>query len=184
MNRKITPYLIGATLILALLAYLSERPRRDLMSGASRMTEGGGGAIIDVRQSEITRVRMKKDFWNSYLLVKASDGKWMLEEPMREPADLLQVNVLLEMLTTLPRLHVLDMPGDDSQRRSEYGLWEPSLEMTLSTGAGAMVLLFGDHTPDNSGVYVTVHGDEHIYVTSEAAYQVLRRDVTTYRPAP
>ena len=181
MNRKITPYLVVALLGLGLLAFLSERPRRNAASGASRAT---GPTVVDVPQGDILRFRMKKDFWNSYLLTKDEGGQWSMEEPSRGPTAEAEVRSLLEAVTALPVLRTLDIPGDDAERRREYGLWTPSLEVTLSTPDGATTLLFGALTPDETGVYVAVHGQSRVHVTSKSAFDVLQRDADSYRKAP
>lgn len=181
MNRKITPYLIAALLVLGLLAYLSERPRRAATGGSSR---AAAPAVIDVPRDTILRLRMKKDFWNSYVLGKDEGGQWSMEEPSRGPAVETEVRRLLETVTALPILRTLDIPGDDADKRREYGLWSPSLEITLSTADGATTLLFGAFTPDEAGVYVTVHGQSSVHVTPTSAFDVLQRNADTYRKTP
>lgn len=180
MNRKITPYLIAALLVLGLLVFLSERPRR-AASGAGR---SAAPSVLDVPLDAILRLRMKKDFWNSYVLARDEGGQWRMEEPSRAPAVETEVQRLLETVTALPVLRTLDLPGDDAERRREYGLWSPSLEITLSTPDGATTLLFGVPTRDETGVYVAVHGRPRVHVTSKAAFDVLQRDADTYRQAP
>jgi hypothetical protein len=180
MNRGITPYLLAALFVLGLLAVLSERPRR----AASGASQAGTSEVLDVPRDNILRLRMKKDFWNSYVLTRDEGGQWGMEEPSRGPAVETEVRRLLETVTALPLLRTLDIPGDDAEKRREYGLWSPSLEITLSTPAGATTLLFGAHTPDETGVYVAVHGQPRVYVVPTSAFDVLQRDADTYRDSP
>lgn len=179
MNRKITPYLAAALLVLGLLAFLSERPRRS-GTAAPRRT----AAVLNVRSEDILRLRMKKDFWNSYMMAKDEAGRWMMEEPSRGRVDESEARKLLEAVSYLPIIRVIDMPGDDSQLRHEYGLWTPSLEITISMPGGATTLMFGSRTPDGSGVYVTIHGKPRAYVVPLATFEVLERGAETYLKAP
>lgn len=180
MNRKITPYLIAAMLLLGWLAYLSERPRR---AGAVR-SRAVSASVLGIPKEDILRLRMQKDFWNSYVLARNPDGQWMMEEPARGAANTTEVRRLLETVTLLPVLQVLDMPGDDAERHREYGLWTPALEITLSTPSGATTLMFGSRTPDESGVYAVVHGTSRVYVVPAASFGILERGADTYRETP
>ncbi len=180
MNKTLTPYLLAAVILLGLLAFLSERPRR---SGGSR-PRGGANVVVRVNPEDILRLRMRRDFWNSYTLAKNENGRWIMEEPSRGDVQEAPVRQLLETLTMLPVLQVLDMPGDDSERYREYGLWEPSLEMTISATDGVTTLMFGAKTSDESGIYATVHGISRVYVIPAAAYAILQRGVDDYRTGP
>ena len=182
MNRKLTPYLIAALLVLGLLAFLSERPRRAAEKGVA--SRAAAPAVVDVPRDNILRLRMKKDFWNSYVLGKDEGGQWSMEEPSRGHAVEAEVRRLLETVTALPILRTLDIPGDDAEKRREYGLWSPTLEITLSTPDGATTLLFGSSTPDETGVYVAVHGQSRVHVTPKTAFDVLQRNADTYRKSP
>ncbi len=183
MNRKLTPFLIAAVLVLGLLAYLSERPRH---AGDTRRGRGArAGSVLRVEAEDVHRVRMRRDFWNSYTLAHDEERRWVMEEPSRGPANQAEARRLLETLTFLPSAQILDMPGDDSERYREYGLWEPALEFTLSTVGGSVhTLMFGARTPDEQGVYTVVHGVSRVHVVPVAAFEILQRGADTYRTEP
>ena len=183
MNRKLTPYLVVAVLVLGLLAYLSERPRRTGEAGRTRAARAAG--VLRVDPEDVHRVRMRRDFWNSYTLARDEERRWVMEEPSRGPADQTEARRLLETLTLLQPTQTLDMPGDDSERYREYGLWEPSLEFNLSTTGGSVhTLMFGAHTPDETGVYAVLHGVARVHVIPAAAFEILTRGADTYRGEP
>jgi len=183
MNRTVTPYLIAAVLVLGLLAYLSERPRRT--SEGARARGARDTSVLRVDPEDVQRIRMRRDFWNSYTLARDEERRWTLEEPSRGPAHEAEVRRLLETLTFLPSAQILDMPGDDSERYREYGLWEPALEFTLATAGGSVhTLMFGAKTPDETGVYTVVHGVARVHVVPVEAFEILQRGADTYRAEP
>ena len=192
MNRKITPILLAIVVLLALMAYLSERPSRakTAKAGDEKMAENGrtdadkrvsGARLFEIDQSDIQQVRVKKDYWNTFALQRGADGAWKLVEPSAEPAAAAAVNTLLNTIETLPVLSVIDMLSDDSERYRQYGLWEPSVEVTISDNKEAHTLRVGSPTTDGKGVYCVVVGRNKVYVTAPDAVRILSTDLAAYR---
>lgn len=192
MNRKITPILLAIVVLLALLAYISERPSRIKTAKSGNETTAGdgradanaqasGARLFEIDQSDIHQVRIKKDYWNTYTLQRGADGSWKLVEPATEPVVAAAMNTLLSTIEALPVLSVIDMLSDDSERYRQYGLWEPAVEVTISDNKAVHTLRVGSPTADGKGVYCVVVGRNKVYVTTPDAVRVLSTDLAVYR---
>ena len=177
MNRKATPILLAIAMAIGIITYVSERAARQ--SGAPGKPQTP--RVLNVGQADILEVRVKRDFWNSYTLARDPDGTWNLTEPSREPASTPAVDKLLATLVNLPVIATIDLPSDDSERHREYGLWEPSLELTVKTGETEHTLLFGAATSDGAGTYVAETGCDGVFVTTKEAVQVVSTEYAAYR---
>jgi FKBP-type peptidyl-prolyl cis-trans isomerase FkpA len=177
MNRKMTPILLAVALLAGLVTYLSETSSRPGDSHAVAQAP----RVLEVDQADILEVRMKRDYWNSYTLRRGPDGVWALVEPSREPASVAAVSGLLSALERLPVISRIDLPTDDSERHREYGLWKPSMEVTVVTGDGEHTLQFGSKTADGEGVYCAEAGRDGVSVTEAKAVGVISADYTVYR---
>jgi len=177
MNRKMTPILLAAALLLGLVTYLFES------SAPSEQRSGPteGSRVLEVDRADILQVRVRRDYWNSYTLQRQPDGSWQLTEPSIEPASVPAVNRLLNALETLPVVTTIDLPASDSERHREYGLWEPAMEVTVTTGNGDHTLLFGSPTADGKGVYCAEAGRDRVYVTTAEAVRVISTEFAAYR---
>ena len=179
MNRKATPILLAVVVLMSLLVYFSERARTRTSVQARPSTESA--TVLSVRTGDITQIRVKRDYWNSFRLTRSPEGTWKLTEPSTEPAAEAGVTRLLSTLESLPALSVIDLPADDSERHREYGLWKPAIEITVTTTEGDQTLLVGSATADGKGVYCSRLGKDGVYVTSAEAVQVLSQDLSAYR---
>ena len=181
MNRKITPILLIVLLVMGLVAWLSERPRASKAIATAASAAQHADTVLTINQADILQVRVKRDYWNSFALVKASDGSWRLTEPSSEPASDAAVRKLLSMIESLPVINTIDLPSDDSERHREYGLWSPTLNITVTTASGEQTLVFGVKTADGKGVYCALLGHDRVYVTTPEALQALSEDMASYR---
>ena len=180
MSRKTTLILLAILILMSALAYLTEHPRGGPSPAAPRRASAGA-TVFAVRTEDILKVRVKRDYWNTFTLARGPDGSWRLVEPSDEPALDAPVRKLLAALETLPAVSVIDLPADDAERHRQYGLWTPTVEVTVSTGDGNQALLVGTPTPDGKGVYCARVGQDKVYVTSAEAMQALSQDLAAYR---
>ena len=177
MNRKTTPILLAIALVMGLAAFLLER-----QSVPKRAKSASTGArVLQMDEADIVQIRVKRDYWNSFAIARSPEGAWSLTEPSSEPASPLAVGRLLSALMSLPAQSAIDLPSDDSERYREYGLWEPSVEVTVSDRKGATTLSFGAPTPDGKGVYCAIHGVNKVYVTAPDAVKAISEDLSAYR---
>jgi len=179
MNRKTTPLLLAVLVLMSLLAYFSERVRTQTSAHPQASTEGA--TILSARTGDMTHIRVKRDYWNSFHLARSPEGVWKLVEPSNEPAAEPAVTRLLSTLESMPTLSVIKLPADDTERHRQYGLWKPALEITITTTEGDQVLLVGSATADGKGVYCALLGKDGVFVTSAEAIQVLSQDLSVYR---
>jgi hypothetical protein len=125
---------------------------------------------------------VKRDYWNSYSLRRQPDGAWRLTEPSSEPASSSAVNKLLNALSDLPVVTMINLPSDDTERYREYGLWEPAAEVTVTVDGGEHTLLLGAQTPDGQATYCAeAGGSDHVYVVSSSAVKAIPTDAAAYR---
>ncbi len=179
MNRKTTPILVALVVLMSLLAYFSERARTHTTAQSAPTTEGA--TVLSVRSGDITSIRMKRDYWNSFRLARSPEGVWRLTEPSNEAASEAGVTRLLNALESLPAISVINLPADDTERHRQYGLWKPAIEITVGTTEGDQTLLVGSSTADGKGVYCARLGKDGVFVTSAEAVQVLSQDLSAYR---
>ena len=179
MNRKATPLLLAATLLLGIAAWWSHRSHPD---GPGR-SPSRAGLLLPIHPQDLIQVRLRRDFWNTFTLARGADTAWELIEPAREPADAAAVEVLLQTLTSLPVIRRIDLPGDDTEHYRQYGLWEPRLTVQVLTGHRQEVLQFGDETSDGTGVYCIREGVDGVFITSAAAFSALETEPDKFRSA-
>ena len=179
MNRKTTPLLLALVVLMSLLVYFSERARTRTAAQTRPVTEGA--TVLSVRTGDITQIRVKRDYWNSFRMARSPDGAWKLTEPASEPAAEAGVTRLLSALESLPALSVINLPADDTERHRQYGLWKPAIEITVTTSEGDQTLLVGAATADGKGVYCARLGKDGVFVTSAEAVQAISQDLSAYR---
>jgi hypothetical protein len=180
MNRKATPLLLAAALILGLVAWWSNLARKSSSSdGAPR-----GARLLSLHPQDLIQVRVRRDYWNTFTLARGRDTRWELIEPAREPADPEAVERLLQTLTTIPVLQRIDLPGDDTERHRQYGLWEPRLTVQILTAERQESLLFGGETSDGAGIYCAREGRDGVFIVPADALAVLETGPDPYRAAP
>ena len=179
MNRKTTLILLAVLILMSLLVYFSEFART--RTSAQSQPGAEGATVLSVRTGDITQIRVKRDYWNSFHMKRTPDGTWRLLEPSSEPAAEAGVTRLLSALESLPALSVIKLASDDSERHREYGLWKPAIEITVTTTDGDQTLLVGSATADGKGVYCARLGKDGVYVTSADVVQILSQDLSVYR---
>jgi hypothetical protein len=168
--------LLAIALVLGLLAYVSKRAATSGRSGG-----GAAGRLLDFGAADMVRIRIKRDFWNSLTLTKGPDGTWRLEEPTAEAAAPAAVNRLLATLEDLSVVTTIDLPADDSERHREYGLWQPSLELSVATLEKQMSFVFGSPTADGQGTYCAQPGRDDVYVVPTEAVTVIASEPSAYQ---
>lgn len=178
MNRKTTGILLAAVVVLALFIFISEHGRRGALPPGVR---SAGPRLLQIDQGDILRVRVKRDYWNSFTLSRSPDGSWRIVEPSDEAAAPQAVGQLLTTLESMLVLSTIDLPGDDTARYREYGLWEPSAEITVTVGNRDYTLIFGRESTEAGGIYCAIAGHDGVYVTTGAAYRLLTLDLEHYR---
>lgn len=176
MNHKSTILLACLVAGAGLLALLSSRGGRSADGGAS-----GGAGGLGFGPDSVIEVRVQRDYWNTFTLSRGETGAWRLVEPSSEEASVRAAGELVNALGRFPVVTTVDLPADDSERFREYGLWEPAVEITVTTEEGTKVLQVGGETADGKGVYCAIQGRDGVLVTTQQTAQTLLRDLEAYR---
>lgn len=177
MSRKMTPLLLSLALILGLITYITECSSPQ----SRRASRPQSARILDIDVSEIRRIRVKRDYWNSYALQRNPDTSWQIIEPSNEAASPQAVQRLLAVIQEMPISQSIDLPANDTERHREYGLWLPVMELTVTTDGGEHTLIFGRNTPDRAGAYCAEVGRDRVLITSASVLQALAVDPASLR---
>lgn len=179
MKRHSTILLAGMVVLMSVVALLSSRSGPSVSPG-ERSGENGLGLDPDT----ILWIRVQRDYWNTFTLSREGTGQWRLIEPSEEPASQPAVTSLFHSLTRFPVTSRINLPADDSERYREYGLWEPTVQITIGTVDGPLLLQLGSETSDGKGVYCIIEGDDGVLVTPLQNAALLRREIDAYRAGP
>lgn len=180
MNRRTTPVLLAILLLMGALAYITEH-RGDTKGPDMARHAITGSTAFTLRPDDITKVRVKRDYWNTFTLARGADGTWRMVEPSDEAVSDTAVRKLLAAIEALQATTVIDLPADDTERHRQYGLWTPTMEVSISAVDSSQTLLVGTATPDGKGVYCARTGQDKVMVVSADAMQPLSQDPSAYR---
>jgi len=115
MNPKSIPWLLAILVLLGLITFFLEKPfKKGLESKSANGTLEA--RILEISQHDIVRVRVKRDYWNTYTLARVPGASWKLIDPSTEPASEAQVEKLLATIEFLPVLSTINLTADDSER--------------------------------------------------------------------
>ena len=99
-------------------------------------------------------------------IVLAKKDAWRLESPFSALADEQAVMRVVDALT-LDSIRSAHGEGEllkFGRTRSDYGMDDPSVRVTVSTAAGSSSVSFGKLTPVRDGVFAYIDGDPRMYV--------------------
>jgi len=181
MNRRITPWLLLTVALLGGAAWWTQHTRQGSGPGSGSST---ANRILAIDRAALTQVRVRRDYWNSFTLVRRPNGSWDLVEPSTEAANQETVKHFLETLVNLPSLKTFETPANDSERYRQYGLWSPKLTITAYTAEREHTVLFGNEADDQSGTYCAVQGKDEVYLTQKDSVAILSTELTAYRQVP
>lgn len=172
-NRRMIRLLLLVNLLLAVLHVLLSfkgvgnvlMPRTTLMEALGK-DQAVTRITITRRDSEpmVLEPVMVLGASNGVLAAKAGD--WCLTHPYTACAEERLVQRLQDALALSPIEHVYREQDllDFGRTRADYGLEEPPLRVALQIGERQRAFAFGAKTPTGEGVFVTVDGEEDIYV--------------------
>jgi Domain of unknown function (DUF4340) len=158
---KSTGLLVAAAVLLALTGalYWSDHHKASETS-ASSSAEPPAPKILTLKDSDISKVDIKKKGAEQVALAKDNAGKWQITAPQPLSADQDSVTSLVSTLSSLSSERLVT---DSSSDLKQYGLAEPSLEVDLTTKDKPQKLLIGDDTPTGSGAFAMLSGDPRVF---------------------
>ena len=115
--------------------------------------------------------------------VLRTNHAWLMERPIRYPAQAAAMDGLLETLEKLtPVLYISasEMSGRKNAE-AEFGFDHPQFTLDLATGDQTWHLVVGNKTAPGDGVYVRVVGATGAYVTDTAWLNFLPHDANDWR---
>lgn len=134
--------------------------------------------LADIGAGQIKEIDLtKKD--GGTLIIDRQNGKWIITNPERLPADQDAVNSLVGALNPVTADNVVeDRPSDISK----YGLKTPTLTVSVhETNGKSDQIYFGDDVPAGSLVYTRVGTDPKVYAVSSSTKTSLDKSANDLR---
>lgn len=169
------PTLLLAVILAGLAAYLywvdlpAERAR------ARQETEAA--QLLGVASREITGLAMQSPTVD-VSLAREEDGRWVITDPIRAPADEGEVRALLRALTLGRVKRVVE---EDAASLAPFGLDQPSAVLTLTAGAQRERLVLGDSGPITATLYARRDSDRAVLLTDLAPKDFYNKTLRTFR---
>lgn len=144
-----------------------------LVPRAALVEEGSSGSIL-----RLTAARA-----DAPAAVLVRTGRWRQVEPFLATVD---EKVVLKVIDALLLAGIEDFIGGAEMARlgrtyADFGLDAPRLELTVEGDAFASHLAFGAATPTGTGVYVSVAGEDAVYVVASNVFAAVDLPVDGFR---
>lgn len=167
--RRLLPFL-GIFIVLAGSYFFLEWHRAKV---AREETEAK--RIFAVKEADITAITLKRPTEEIQLVKEGKD--WRLEQPLKDRADALTLNSLLN---TLSQLRLNRDLGPEKDLRP-FGLDQPPLIVTFIVGDKSHLLKVGKKSPGGQGYYATRDEDPRVLLIDTAAKETLDRPLADLR---
>ena len=177
---KTTGLLIAAVVLAALtgLLYWSDHHKPSDMTSASSSAEAPAPKILTLKDSDISKIAIKKKEAAEVDLAKGGDGKWQITSPKPLAADQDSVTSVVSTLSSLSSDRLVDDKPSDLK---QYGLTEPKLEVEVTTKDKPQKLLVGDDTPTGSGTFAMLSGDPRVFTIASYTKSSLDKSANDLR---
>lgn len=178
MKPRTTLILVGVFLALLAYVYFGE-VRRPASPAPTTPTQA---PVLSIKADQVVELIVKGDGQETRL-ARPVGGEWRLEAPTPDAADLERVGQALDRLVTLTASRTLTETGS----LEDYGLTQPSLEVTLRLDGGqSQVLRIGAKNPQQTSWYAQVPGQSAVHLVPDWVVQSLRElvDRPPVRPTP
>jgi Domain of unknown function (DUF4340) len=160
---KTTGMLVAAAVLLALtgVLYWSDHHQASETTSASSSTaEAPAPKILSLKDTDISKVDIRKKGADPVELVKDTAGKWQIAAPKPLSADQDAVTTLVSTVASLNSDRLVDEKASDLKK---YGLAEPALELDITTKDKPQRLLLGDDTPTGIATFAVLAGDPRVF---------------------
>ena len=168
--------LVAAAIVLAALSagvwWAKKHPQSESSTTASTVK------LLNIPADQVQQIDVKKKDGTGIDL-KRANGKWQIVAPQALSADQDAVSGLTSALAPLNADSVV---AKNSSARSQYGLNNPSLTVTLNLKDGKKdTIKFGDDAPAGSLVYAKADSDPKIYAVSSSVKSSFDKSVNDLR---
>jgi Domain of unknown function (DUF4340) len=154
--------LVAAGVLAALtgVLYWSDR-HKPAVESASTSAEAPAPKILTLKDTDISKIVIKKKAADEMVLTKNDSGKWQITAPQPLAADQDSVSSIVSTVSSLSSERLVDeRPADVKQ----FGLTDPPLEVDIATKDNkAQKLLVGDDTPTGNGAFAMLSGDPRVF---------------------
>lgn len=161
MRLKFTFFLLALNLVVfGLIVYLGQE-KQSAQSGERGLASQIGRELIDA-----DRIELRGSGLEAPQVLVREGTSWALEKPMRWPANYFAVNRILNQLQFIEEeaSFSIDELASTGQTLEDYGLREPSLNLTIAEGDKAVSLSVGTLTEIGNNVYLLGPGKDRVYV--------------------
>lgn len=154
--RVIFLFAAGIVLLVAAHIFVSMRGMGSLIAGRT--------TLLDPAAKSAERIEVERRGGQVVALVK--DGVWRVAEPYSAEADERGIQRMLDALVVSPTQAAFGEQelASFGRERSDYGLDEPEVKITLSSGDRKWSVGLGKLTAAKDGVYASVSDETAIYV--------------------
>jgi hypothetical protein len=171
--------LVAAIVLAALSATLYWSNHRKPTEGSASSAAETSPKVIDLKQADITGIKISKKSVEDLTLAKNDAGQWQITSPKPLPADQDAVSSLLSALSPLNSDRVVE---DKATDLGQYGLARPSIQVSITEkNKKSEALLFGDDTPAGYGVYAAVAGDPRVFIIANYHKSSLEKSANDLR---
>ena len=178
MRFKFTIFLIALNVVaFGLIAYLNQQ------GGDANSEKRGLAHRLGRDLIEADRIGLSGSSLEAPRTLARDGNTWKLEAPMRWPANYFAVNRILNQLQFIEEeaSFSIDELADTGQTLEDYGLADPSLELTLSEGDRSISLSIGTLTDIGNNIYLLGPDRERIYVVNRQVIDALLLDLNDLR---
>jgi hypothetical protein len=155
--------LLVAAIVLAALSgvLIWSNHRKPVDDTAVKVSADAPPKILSLNIADITKVDIKKKTGEEVALAKNDAGTWQIVTPKAWRADQNEISSMLSAYSSLTSEKLIE---DKASSLEQYGLAQPAVEIQLTEKDNkTQKLFFGDSTPTNDGVYVTLVGDPRVF---------------------
>jgi len=135
--------------------------------------------ILELKPADISKIDLKKKGGNDIELARNSSGKWQITAPRAYGTD---EDIMRNMVGALSALTSDRLVEEKASDLSQYGLSEPSLDVTVTEKANKThELLIGDDTAASGAAYAKLAGDPRVFTIAKYTKESIDKSVDDLR---
>lgn len=183
-DQSLPPILVGGKTPVGDSAYVRREGETTVLLSSASLLSSLDKKLYDFRDKTIIKFDKEavknfsfKGTKGEFALAKKVED-WFVEEPKADRANQSEVLGMLSTIHNMTAQHFVEEPSLDLGR---YGLDQPRLRLSLSTGEGGREVFFGDKREGKDEVYMTLDSKEKVYTVYESVFKELDKDLFALR---